>query len=81
MLWDDFIMKVIIYRFENVLCRVVTFLLHPILHEVNAQLQVEVLFLQGSDLLQGRKSIKESNMNQTKNLVHFVYERSSSSSE
>lgn len=39
------------HRFVYVLCGVVAFLLHALLHEVNTQLQVEVLLLQSHDLL------------------------------
>lgn len=40
------------HRFEDVLSGVVTLLLDALFHEVNAQLQVKVLFLQSCDLLQ-----------------------------
>lgn len=39
------------HRFVDVLCGVVAFLLHALLHEINTQLQVEVLLLQSHDLL------------------------------
>lgn len=39
------------YRFEYVFCGVVTLLLHALLHEIYAQLQVKVLLLQRCDLL------------------------------
>lgn len=40
------------HRFEDVLCRIITFLLHPLLHEVNSELEIKVFFFQSCDLLQ-----------------------------
>lgn len=39
-------------RFEDVLCGIITFLLHPLLHEVNSELEIKVFFFQCCDLLQ-----------------------------
>lgn len=61
--------KVYTHRFEYVLGGVIAFLLHALLHEVNAQLQVKVLFLQSCDLLCQHKKIHISfNMQKKKTL-------------
>lgn len=40
------------HRFEDVLCGIITFLLHPLLHEINSELEIKVFFFQSCDLLQ-----------------------------
>lgn len=40
------------YRFKDVLCGIITFLLHPLLHEVNSEFEIKVFFFQSCDLLQ-----------------------------
>lgn len=55
--------QVIPHRFEYVLCGIITFLLHSLLHEVDPELEIKVFFFQCCDLLQVIKtfvSIKKS---------------------
>lgn len=40
------------HRFEYVLCGIITFLLHSLLHKVDPELEIKVFFFQCCDLLQ-----------------------------